>query len=72
MYWGSENGEIGYLDTRKLSRRDYSGLVINHVVGNMCIDDFQSAGITSMHLCDDGTHLIYSTADGHLLLVNIE
>lgn len=40
MYWGSENGEIGYLDTRKLSRRDYSGLVINHVVGNMRRDDF--------------------------------
>ena len=25
-----------------------------------------------MHLCADGTHLIYSTADGHLLMLNIE
>ena len=25
-----------------------------------------------MHLCEDGTHLVYSTADGHLLMLNIE
>lgn len=34
MYWGNESGEIGYLDTGKLTRRDYNGLVINHVVWN--------------------------------------
>lgn len=34
VYWGNESGEIGYLDTGKLTRRDYSGLVINHVVWN--------------------------------------
>ena len=53
---------IGCYDARRVSDAEYHGMVITQT----------TSGISNMHACEDGRHLLYSTRDGLVSLLDIE
>lgn len=53
---------IGCFDARKACRPEYPGMIITQT----------TSGIDGMHLCEDDRHLLYSTRDGLVALLDIE